>query len=77
MIQYSGLIMMVGAVLAKLGAVYVIIPEPVIAGVSIVKYAMITSMGLSTLHYVDLSSSRNLFILGLSLFLGISLPKVK
>ncbi|XP_050710919.1 solute carrier family 23 member 1-like isoform X2 [Eriocheir sinensis] len=74
-IQYSGLIMVVCGVLAKVGATFVTIPGPVIAGVFFVKFSMITAVGLSTLQYVDLSSSRNLFILGFSIFFGISFPK--
>lgn len=76
-IQYSGLIMLVCGVLAKVGATFVTIPGPVIAGVFFIKFSMITAVGLSTLQYVDLSSSRNLFILGFSIFFGISFPKVK
>ena len=36
---------------------------------------MITAVGLSNLQYVDMNSSRNLFILGFSLIFGISLPQ--
>ena len=32
-------------------------------------------MGLSNLQMVDLKSSRNLFVLGVSIFVGIALPK--
>ena len=35
---------------------------------------MVTAVGLSNLQYVDLNSSRNIFILGTSLFVGLSLP---
>lgn len=76
MIQYSGLIMLVCGVLAKVGATFVTIPGPVIAGVFFIKFSMITAVGLSTLQYIDLSSSRNLFILGFSIFFGLSFPKV-
>ena len=36
---------------------------------------MVAAVGLSNLQYVDLNSSRNLFILGVSLLLGLSVPK--
>ena len=36
---------------------------------------MVAAVGISNLQYVDLNSSRNLFILGLSLLLGLSVPK--
>lgn len=35
---------------------------------------MITSVGLSNLQFVDLNSSRNLFIIGSSLTLGLGVP---
>jgi len=35
---------------------------------------MVTAVGLSNLQFVDLNSSRNLFILGVSLMLGLSVP---
>nr|KAG5698782.1 hypothetical protein BaRGS_032201 [Batillaria attramentaria] len=36
---------------------------------------MVSAVGLSNLQYVDLSSTRNLFVLGVSLFLGLTVPK--
>lgn len=35
---------------------------------------MITAVGLSNLQLVDLNSSRNLFVLGFSMFFGLTLP---
>lgn len=35
---------------------------------------MVTAVGLSNLQHVNLNSPRNIFILGLSLFFGLSLP---
>lgn len=35
---------------------------------------MITAVGLSNLQFVDLNSSRNLFVLGFSIFFGLVLP---
>lgn len=75
-IQYTGVIMVVCGMVAKLGAVFVSIPGPVIAGVFYILFAMIVSVGLSALQYVDLNSSRNLCILGFSVFFGLSMPKV-
>ncbi|XP_063606595.1 solute carrier family 23 member 1-like [Penaeus indicus] len=74
-VQVSALIMIVCGVFGKMGAFFVTIPEPIIAAVFTIKFAMITAMGISTLQFVDLSSSRNLFVLGFSIFFGLSLPK--
>lgn len=44
--------------------------KPVCLGFS----GMITAVGLSNLQLVDLNSSRNLFVLGFSMFFGLTLP---
>ena len=36
---------------------------------------VIAAVGISNLQYVDMNSSRNLFIFGFSLFFGLSLPQ--
>ena len=36
---------------------------------------MIAAVGLSSLQQCDMSSSRNLFIVGLSLFTGLAIPQ--
>merc|ERR1739838_633381 len=63
-----------GALFGKFGAVFTTIPDPVVAGMFFVMFGMITAVGLSSLKYVDLDSSRNLLIIGLSLFLGLAIP---
>lgn len=40
----------------------------------LVSSGMITAVGLSNLQLVDLNSSRNLFVLGFSMFFGLTLP---
>lgn len=35
---------------------------------------MVVAVGLSNLQFVDLTSSRNIFILGTSIFFGLSFP---
>lgn len=44
------------------------VPDPVVGGLFCVMFGMITAFGLSALQYVDLRSSRNLYIIGVSLF---------
>ena len=75
MIQFGGLFMVVLAVLGKFGALFAIIPEPIIGGVFIIMFGMVTAVGLSNLQFVDLNSARNLFVLGFSIFIGLVVPK--
>jgi len=74
-IQYASIIMIIQGVIGKLGAVFILIPDSVVGGLFCVMFGMIIAFGLSTLQYVDLRSSRNLYILGLSIFFPMVLCK--
>jgi nucleobase transporter 1/2 len=67
-VQTAGFLMMVLSLNAKVGAFFVAVPDPIIGGILCVTFAMIIAVGLSNLHNVDLTSSRNMFILGFSIF---------
>ncbi len=66
--------MIVLATIGKFGAVFATIPDPIIGGIFIVMFGLITAVGLSALRYCDLTSMRNLFVLGFSLFFGMVVP---
>ncbi|XP_067657825.1 solute carrier family 23 member 2-like [Haliotis asinina] len=71
----AGVMLTVCGMLGKFGAVVSLIPTPVIGGVALVTFGMVVAVGLSTLQFVDLSSLRNLMVLGLALMLGMMLPQ--
>lgn len=73
-VQAGGIIMILLSCFGKFGALFVTIPDPVIGGVFMIVFGMITAVGLSNLQYVDMTSSRNIFIVGISLFFGLSFP---
>ena len=66
--------MIILSVIGKFGALFVTVPNPVIGGIFIVMFGMITAVGLSALQFVNLESMRNLFVIGISLFFGMVLP---
>ncbi|XP_077979331.1 solute carrier family 23 member 1-like [Glandiceps talaboti] len=70
----GGCFMMVLGTFGKFGAFFVTIPDPIIGGVFCVMFGMITAVGISNLQFVDLNSSRNLFIMGFSFFMGLVIP---
>lgn len=74
-VQYGAIIMTIFSIVGKFGALFITIPEPVVGGVFCVMFSMITAVGLSNLQFVNLNSSRNLFVLGFSLFMGLAIPK--
>ncbi|XP_018056966.1 PREDICTED: solute carrier family 23 member 1 [Atta colombica] len=74
-IQWACFLMLLQGVISKFGAVFIIIPEPIVGGIFCIMFGMICAFGLSALQYVNLNSSRNLFILGLSMFFPLVLSK--
>ncbi|ELT90298.1 hypothetical protein CAPTEDRAFT_124038 [Capitella teleta] len=74
-IQYAAVIMILFGLCGKIGTVFVNIPEPITGGVFIVMFGMVTAVGISNLQFVNLNSTRNLFIIGFSFFFGLTLPK--
>ncbi|XP_063381279.1 solute carrier family 23 member 2 [Cydia fagiglandana] len=74
-VQWAAGLMVLQGVVGKLGAVFIIIPQPVVGGLFCVMFGMISAFGLSALQYVDLNSSRNLYIIGFSLFFPLVLTR--
>ena len=56
------------------GALFASIPRGVVGGVFCVILASTTALGLSSLRYTEMGSSRNLLVVGVALFLGLSVP---
>ena len=73
--QVAGILTMVAGIFGKFGAALASIPEPVLGGIMIVVFGMVVAVGLSNLQFVDLESSRNLTILGVSFMLGMMIPE--
>ena len=74
-VQAGAVIMIILGTVGKFGALFTTIPQPVVGGMYCAMFGMIAAVGLSNLQFVDLNSARNLFILGFSFFMGLSLPE--
>ncbi|EEB16727.1 purine permease, putative [Pediculus humanus corporis] len=74
-IQCGAIIMIILAFFGKVAATFSTIPTPVVGGLLCVLFSIITAGGLTNLSYVNMSSTRNMFVLGSSLFFGIGLPQ--
>ncbi|KAL2925746.1 Nucleobase-ascorbate transporter 1 [Bienertia sinuspersici] len=74
-VQISAGFMIFFSTLGKFGAVFASIPFPIYAALYCVLFGLVASVGLSFLQFTNMNSMRNLFITGLSLFLGISIPQ--
>ncbi|CAH9143420.1 unnamed protein product, partial [Cuscuta epithymum] len=73
--QISAGFMISFAILGKFGALFASIPMPVMAALYCVFFAYVSSAGLGFLQFCNLNSFRTKFILGFSLFMGLSLPQ--
>ncbi|XP_057322165.1 solute carrier family 23 member 1 [Microplitis mediator] len=74
-IQWACGLMILQGLISKFGAVFIIIPEPIVGGIFCVMFGMIAAFGLSALQYINLNSARNLYILGFSIFFPLVLSK--
>ncbi|CAH1799894.1 unnamed protein product [Owenia fusiformis] len=69
--QLAGGIILLAGMFGKFGAVMACIPDPVLGGSIFVSFSLLTALGLSSIRYVDMRSTRNHVILGTSLFGGL------
>ncbi|KAJ0493729.1 putative xanthine/uracil/vitamin C permease [Helianthus annuus] len=74
-VQISAGFMIFFSILGKFGAVFASIPFPIFAALYCVLFGLVGAVGLSFLQFTNMNSMRNLIIIGLSLFLGISIPQ--
>ncbi|XP_060552099.1 solute carrier family 23 member 1-like isoform X2 [Ruditapes philippinarum] len=70
----AGFIMALFGCLGKFSALVVTMPDPIIGASFLVLFGVLAAVGASNLQYVDLNSSRNLVVFGISLFLGLAFP---
>ncbi|OAY39310.1 nucleobase-ascorbate transporter 4 [Manihot esculenta] len=74
-VQISAGFMLFFSVLGKFGALLASIPLPIMAALYCVLFAYVCSAGLGFLQFCNLNSFRTKFILGFSLFMGLSVPQ--
>lgn len=74
-VQWSGLLIMVLSIFLKFSTIFAAMPGPIIGGMFCAIFGLISAVGLSALQYVDMNSSRNLYVLGFSVFMGMVVPK--
>jgi nucleobase transporter 1/2 len=73
-VRAGAVVMLVIPVIGKFGALLATLPQPVVGAMFVGLFGMIASVGLSNLQIVNLNNSRNLFIIGISFFSGLSVP---
>ncbi|KAE8700548.1 Nucleobase-ascorbate transporter 2 [Hibiscus syriacus] len=64
-----------GTLTGKFGALFASVPFTIFAAVYCVLFGLVASVGLSFMQFTNMNSMRNLFIVGVALFLGLSVPE--
>ncbi|WP_254530096.1 uracil-xanthine permease family protein [Natrinema gelatinilyticum] len=73
-VQLGAAVMIVVGFVGYFGQVIATIPDPIVGGLFIAMFGQIVAVGISNLRHVDLDSSRNTFIIGFALFVGLAIP---
>ncbi|XAR61834.1 hypothetical protein NMG60_11016358 [Bertholletia excelsa] len=74
-VQISTAFMIFFSIFGKFGAFFASIPLPIFAAVYCVLYGIVAAVGVSFIQFANKNSLRNIYVLGLTLFLGISIPQ--
>ena len=73
-VQIGAAVMLVMGFVGYFGQLIATIPDPIVGGLYVAMFGQIVAVGLSNLKYVDLDSSRNVFIVGVAMFAGLAVP---
>ncbi|KAL8523986.1 hypothetical protein ACS0TY_013806 [Phlomoides rotata] len=74
-VQISCAFMIFFSIFGKFGAFFASIPLPIFAAIYCILYGIVAATGISFIQFTNNNSMRNIYVLGLSLFLGISIPQ--
>ena len=74
-VQIGAAVMLVIGFIGYFGQLIATIPDPIVGGLFIAMFAQIVAVGISNLKHVDLDSSRNVFVIGFALFVGLAIPE--
>lgn len=74
-VQISTAFMFFFSIFGKFGAFFASIPLPIFAAIYCVLFGIVAATGISFLQFANSNSMRNLYVLGLSLFLGVSISQ--
>ncbi|KAK9158801.1 hypothetical protein Scep_005375 [Stephania cephalantha] len=73
-IELGACVLILLSLVGKVGGFIASIPDVMVAALLCFMWAMLAALGLSNLRYSEAGSSRNIIIVGLSLFFSLSIP---
>ncbi|CAM6129941.1 unnamed protein product [Calypogeia fissa] len=73
-VEFGAVVLILISLIGKIGGFLATIPQVIVAALLVIMWTMLAALGLSNLRYSETGSSRNVLIVGLSLFLSLSVP---
>jgi xanthine/uracil permease len=74
-VQVGAVVMVIVGYVGYFGQLIATIPAPIVGGLFVAMFGQIVAVGVSNLRHVDLNSSRNTFVIGFALFVGLAVPE--
>ncbi|CAH9078033.1 unnamed protein product [Cuscuta europaea] len=74
-VEISSVFMIFFSIFGKFGAFFASIPLPIFAAIYCILYGIVAAIGVSFIQFANNNSMRNIYVFGVSLFLGISIPQ--
>ncbi|XVE94824.1 hypothetical protein REPUB_Repub02eG0042900 [Reevesia pubescens] len=74
-VQISTAFMIFFAIFGKFGAFFASIPLPIFAAIYCILLGIVAASGITFIQFANSNSMRNIYVLGVSLFLGLSIPQ--
>ena len=73
-LRFAGVILLILPFFGKFGMVLATLPQPIVGALFFAMFGLIAATGLSNLQFTNMNNARNLFIVGMGLFAGLTLP---
>ncbi|KAK8647141.1 hypothetical protein V6N13_120896 [Hibiscus sabdariffa] len=74
-VQISTAFMIFFSIFGKFGALFASIPLPIFAAIYCILLGIVAASGITFIQFANSNSMRNIYVLGVSLFLGFSIPQ--
>ncbi|KAH1064936.1 hypothetical protein J1N35_029923 [Gossypium stocksii] len=74
-VQISTAFMIFFSIFGKFGALFASIPLPIFAAIYCILLGIVAASGITFIQFANNNSMRNIYVLGVSLFLGLSIPQ--
>lgn len=73
-VNVAAVILVILGIFGKFGGLVATLPQPIVGALYCTLFGLISAVGLSNTAKADMSSMRNMMIVGFSLFMGLSVP---